>query len=220
MNRSFALLLTLAVTAGGAFLWSANRPNTTPLGVGAAFAQDADVDLSLVQDMFMGDEDAPVTVVEYASFTCPHCKTFHTGVLHELTQNYVDTGKIKFVFREVYFDRFSLWAGMVARCAGPERYFGIADLIFEQQSEWIAGGDPAIISQNLRTIGKTAGLSDDQLEQCLNDSEKAQALVATYQQNAKTDDVRATPSFVINGEKYSNMSYADFAAILDEKLGE
>lgn len=220
MKRNFAVILTLVVAVAGATLWWMGRPNSTPLNIGAAFAQDADVDLSLVQEMIMGDENAPVTVVEYASFTCPHCKNFHLGVLKDLKTNYIDTGKVKFVFREVYFDRFGLWAGMVARCAGPGRYFAVTDLLFEQQSDWIAGGDPAKIATNLRTIGKTAGLGEDQLEQCLNDGPKAQAMVAVYQQNAKADDVRGTPSFVINGENYSNMNYADFSAILDEKLAQ
>ena len=220
MNRSLAIILTLVVAVGGASLWGMTRPNTTPLVIGAAVAQDADVDLSLVQEMVLGDESAPVTIIEYSSFTCPHCKSFHLGALQDLKTNYIDTGKVKFVFREVYFDRFGLWAGMVARCGGPDRYFGITDLIFEQQSDWVAGGDPAQIAANLRTIGKTAGISGDDLEQCLNDSGKAQAMVAVYQQNVEADDVRATPSFVINGENYSNMNYADFAEIIDEKLGE
>lgn len=220
MNRSLVITLTLLIAIGGASFWWMNRSNTTPLGIGAAVAQDADVDLSLVREMVMGDENAPVTIVEYSSFTCPHCKNFHLGALRDLKSNYIDTGKVKFVFREVYFDRFGLWAGMVARCGGPDRYFGITDLIFEQQADWVAGGDPALIAANLRTIGKTAGIGEAELEQCFNDSAKAQAMVAVYQQNAKTDDVRATPSFVINGENYSNMNYADFAAIIDEKLGE
>lgn len=220
MNRSLTIILTLIIAVGGTSLWWMNRPSTTPLVIGAAVAQDADVDLSLVQEMFMGDENAPVTIVEYSSFTCPHCKNFHTGVLPDLKSNYIDTGKVKFVYREVYFDRFGLWAGMVARCGGEARYFGIVDLIFEQQSDWIAGGDPTQIAQNLRTLGKSAGIDGDALEQCLNDSAKAQALVAVYQQNASADDVRATPSFVINGESFSNMNYADFAAAIDAKLGE
>ncbi len=219
MNRSLLYILTIAVAIGGGlFIWT-NQSSSPSINIGTAVAQDANVDLSLVQEMFIGDANAPVTVVEYASFTCPHCKNFHSNVLKDLKTNYVDTGRIKFVFREVYFDRFGLWAGVVARCGGPDRYFGIADLLFEQQSDWLAGGDAALIANNLRTIGKTAGIGADQIEQCLNDAEKAQAMVAVYQQNAKADDISGTPSFVIDGQKYSNMNYADFAAILDEKLG-
>ncbi len=125
---------------------------------------------------------------------------------------------IHFIYLEVYFDRFGLWAGMVARCGGEERYFGITDLIYDQQREWTAGGDPAVIADNLRKIGRTAGLTDDALNACLSDGDMAQAMVAAYQENAEADGIDSTPSFVINGRKYGNMNYADFSAILDEEL--
>jgi len=108
----------------------------------------------------------------------------------------------------------------VARCGGPDRYFAIANLLYERQQDWTAGGDPAAIAGRLRTIGKTAGLTDEQLNACFNDGDKAQAMVALYQNNAEADDVRSTPSFIINGENYSNMNYADFSAVIEEKLGE
>lgn len=220
MNRSLAIVLAVIVAFGGGGLWYSNQsPEPGPL-LAAANAQDADIDTSGVLEMSIGNPDAKVTVIEYASFTCPHCKNFHANVLGELEKNYIDTGKINFVFREVYFDRFGLWAGIVARCGGPERYFGIADLLFEQQKEWSAGGDPAQIAANLRTIGKTAGITDEQLDICMNDRENAQAMVLVYHQNSTVDEVRSTPSFVINGEKYSNMNYADFAAVIEEKLAE
>lgn len=181
----------------------------------AAPAQEAEI-----REMTMGSDDAPVTVVEYASFTCPHCANFHEDVLGDLKRDYIDTGKVRFVYREVYFDRFGLWAAMVARCGGGDRYFGIADMIYATQSEWTSGGDPATIVGNLRRIGKTAGLTDAQLDACLTDSDKAEALVAWYQENAEADDITSTPSFVIDGEKYGNMSFADFSEVLDEKLGD
>ncbi len=185
-----------------------------------AAAQDAAIDTSLVQEMSLGNPEARVTVIEYASFTCPHCRRFHETVMPKLKRDYIDTGKIRFVYREVYFDRFGLWAGMVARCGGPMRYFGIVDMIYENQSEWTAGGDPAKIVQNLRKFGKLAGITDEQLDACLSDGDKARALVTVYQQNAEADAIDATPTFVINGKKYSNMPYEDFVRILDEKLAE
>ena len=189
---------------------------------GAAFAQSADAaeepGSAEIVEMTLGDPDAPVTVIEYASFTCPHCATFHKTVFKELKENFIDTGKVQFVHREVYFDRFGLWAGMVARCGGPERYFGITDIVYDTQSEWTSGGDPATVVGNLRRIGKTAGLTDAELDACLSDGEKAQALVAWYQENASADGIQGTPSFIINGEQHSNMGYDAFAEILDEKL--
>jgi len=190
------------------------------LAFAALSATAQDVDTSTITDTARGAEDAPVTVIEYASFTCPHCATFHSDVFPELKSEYVDTGKVRFIHREVYFDRYGLWAGIVARCGGETRYFGMAEQIYARQSEWTKGGDPATVAENLRRIGRSAGLTDDQLEACLTDGEKAQTLVAWYQENAERDGIEGTPSFLIDGEMYSNMSYADFAEILDEKLGE
>lgn len=182
-------------------------------------AQSAEVDTAGVAEMTLGNPDADVTVIEYASFTCPHCRSFHETVFKDLKANYIDNGQIHFVYREVYFDRFGLWAAMLARCAGEERYFALADLIYQTQSDWTAGGDPADIADNLRKLGLTAGMSKEEIDVCLQDGDKARALVAVYQENAKADDVNSTPTFIIDGKKYGNMNYADFAAILDERLG-
>ena len=186
----------------------------------SADTETADTETAGVQEMTLGDPDAPVTVVEYASFTCPHCASFHTGPFEQLKSEYIDTGKVELVYREVYFDRFGLWAGMLARCAGEERYFGLVDLLYENQAEWLSGDGPAAIADNLRRLGRTAGLSDEEVNACLQDSEKAQAMVAAYQQNAEADNITSTPSFVIDGELHSNMPYDEFAATLDENLGE
>ena len=224
MNRTISLLALGAVAVAGAG-WYALQPATTAQTAAAPFtlaaeAQEtaAEVDTSRVIEMVQGNPDAPVTVIEYASFTCPHCANFNAGVYEQLKANYIDTGKVRFVYREVYFDRFGLWAAMVARCGGPEKYFGISDMIYDTQRDWTAGGDPATVAGNLRRIGLMAGIEAEQLDACLNDGEMAQALVAVYQQNAQADGIDSTPSFVIDGQKYSNMPYEDFARILDEKL--
>ena len=208
------------VAAAGAGGWIAARSPAAGLpSFGAANAQAVAADTSRVQEMTLGNPDAAVTVVEYASFTCPHCANFHASAFGQLKANYIDTGRINFIYREVYFDRFGLWAGLLARCGGASRYFGIAELLYAKQRDWTAGGDPAQVAANLRTIGRTAGLSDAELDSCLADNELARALVAVYQENAARDGINSTPSFLIDGEKYSNMSYAEFAAILDDKLG-
>lgn len=171
-----------------------------------------------IDDMTMGDATAPIEIVEYASFTCPHCATFHANAFKELKENYIDTGKVHFGYREVYFDRPGLWASLVARCGGPLRFFSIADMIYTKQREWLASGDPALIADELRTLGKVAGLDETSLDACLNNGELAQNLNAWYKTNSERDGITSTPSFMIDGEKFSNMSYTEFAAILDEKL--
>lgn len=187
---------------------------------GPVQAQDADApDTSQITEMTMGSEDAAVTVIEYASFTCPHCASFHAGPFKQLKADYIDEGQVKFIYRDVFFDRFGLWASMVARCGGEERFFGVTEMIYDQQRDWTQG-EPTEIADNLRRIGRVAGLDNDTLDACLNDEDKAKALVAWYQQNAEADEVEATPTFIINDEKYANMNYDDLRAIIDEKLAE
>jgi len=187
--------------------------------VGPAVAETAAAPVA-VPDMAMGPADAKVTVVEYASYTCPHCAHFDADVMPKLKADYIDTGKIRFVYREVYFDKYGLWAAMVARCGGEMRYFPIQDMLYSTQAEWLKSGNDAGIADALRKIGLKAGIDKDALAACMNDGKMAEAMVATYQANATKDGIDSTPSFVINGEKYSNMSYEDFAKILDAKLAE
>jgi protein-disulfide isomerase len=178
-------------------------------------AQEAAADLT---DYSMGSPDAPVKIVEYASFTCPHCATFHATVFKDLKRDYIDTGKVHFTLREVYFDRYGLWAAMVARCGGEMRYFGIHDMLFDQQAEWAASQDPMVVVQNLKTIGIAAGLDGAAIDACLNDQATAEALIARFQVNMEADGVQGTPTIFVNGEKHSNMAYADLKAIIDAEL--
>ncbi|MBR9650582.1 DsbA family protein [Thalassovita aquimarina] len=217
MNRRYALgLIGAAAISTGAF---SLLPRQSGLpGIGAAFAEGGKVDTSGIVEMTMGAEDAPVTLMEYASFTCPHCANFHNGPLKRVKEEYVDTGKVRFIYRDVYFDRPGLWAAMVARC-DPNRFFGIADLIYADQRGWIGEGNLSDIEKNLRKIGLVAGLTKEQLDACLKDNVNAQALYTWAQENAEADGITGTPSLFINGEKYSNMSYEDLKKILDQELG-
>lgn len=190
--------------------------------VGAANAQEsaaaAEVDTSTIVEMVQGAEDAPVTLIEYASYTCPHCANFHADAYKKLKADYIDTGKVKFIYREVYFDRYGLWASMVARCGGQEKFFGITDLIFKDQRQWTQAGGPVEIVEELKKIGRLAGVENDTLEACMQDATKAQTLVNWYQENATRDGVNSTPSFLLNGEKMSNQPYADIKALIEAEL--
>jgi protein-disulfide isomerase len=185
------------------------------------WAQDAAAPvLPDVPDMIIGNLESKVVLTEYASYTCPHCANFHSEVFKDLKRDYIDTGKIKFVYREVFFDRYGLWAAMIARCGGDLRYFGIQDLIYSTQKEWAGSQDPAVVIENLRRLGRTAGLEDAALDVCLNDAEMAQAMVAKFQKDSAADEVNSTPSFILNGVKHSNMNYADLKALLDTELAK
>ncbi len=226
MSRlTIAAIALLAIAFGAWFVGRtpANAPGQSNLGtelVGAANAQDAaEIDTSTITEMQLGNPDAPVTVVEYASFTCPHCATFHTENFKKLKADYIDSGKINFIYREVYFDRPGLWASAVARCSGSDKFFGIADLIYKGQSDWAAGGDPGAIVDGLRKIGRLAGIEGEALESCLQDAQKLRTLVAWYEENAKADGISSTPSFVINGTTYKNMPYDEMRGLIDEASG-
>jgi protein-disulfide isomerase len=169
-------------------------------------------------DFSLGSPDAPVKIVEYASFTCPHCAAFHAAVFKDLKRDYIDTGKVHFTLREVYFDRYGLWAAMLARCGGDMRYFGIHDMLFDQQQEWAASQDPAQVVANLKTIGLAAGLDGAAIDACLNDQATAEAMIARFEANMAADEVTGTPTIFVNGTKHSNMAYADLKAIIDAEL--
>jgi protein-disulfide isomerase len=223
MAKKLAALAAALVIALGAAIWmgQSGQPGMTQIGATAALAEEAPATAQLpdVAEMVLGNADAPITIVEYASFTCPHCAHFHETVFKDLKKDYIDTGKVKFVYREVFFDRYGLWAAMVARCGGETRYFGINAMLFEQQKTWAGTDDPATAVENLKKIGRTAGMDDATLQACLQDATMAQALVAKYEENSAKDEVTATPTLFIDGERHSNMSYDELKAILDEKLG-
>ena len=227
MSRNLILVALVAVFGVGAWLTFSPQPNAPSADaqaqalLGAANAQTTeDIDTSTVMEMTLGNPDAPVTVIEYASYTCPHCATFHAGPYKQLKSEYIDAGKIQFIYREVYFDRYGLWASAIARCAGtPSAFFGISDMIYTTQSEWTRAGEPVAIVDELRKIGRVAGLGQEQLEACLNDQDTLRTLVAWYQQNAEEHGIRSTPAFVINGTTYNNMSFAEMSELIDEAAG-
>ncbi len=219
--------IALALVAGGAWWLSSSMHAPDPVEqltpLGAANAQettDVEIDTSTIVEMTMGPADAAVTVTEYASFTCPHCARFHSDQFKRLKADYIDTGKVHFVYRDVYFDRYGLWAAMVARCDGQNRFFGIADMLYQQQGDWVVREDPIATADNLRKLGRVAGLEEDTLEACLADNAKAKTLVKWYQDHSNADGVSSTPTLLVNGEKYGNMRYSELKGVIDGLLAE
>ena len=177
------------------------------------------IDTSRVVEMELGNAASAVTIIEYSSFTCPHCARFNQAVYPALKAAYIDTNLVRYIKREVYFDAPGLWAGLVARCGGPMRYFGIAEILYAEQEQWAHNADTGVVADNLRRIGRRAGMNDDTLNACLTDREMATAMMEVYRTGALEFDIRGTPSFVINGTTHSNLSFAEFQAILDPLLG-
>jgi protein-disulfide isomerase len=194
----------------------AAQPGETPPGEDAAETPPQSEAGYVLGDVVLGDPAAPLTVVEYASLTCPHCAAFHAETFPEFRQEYIDTGKVRFVLREVYFDQYGLWASMVARCGGEEGFYPLVDAFLGSQATWTRAQD---IGHAIQQVGRRAGLPADRLQQCLSDRDFAKGLLAWYQDNRDADGIQSTPTFVIEGEKHTGaMSFEEFSAILDAAL--
>ncbi|MDS9466299.1 DsbA family protein [Paracoccus sp. MBLB3053] len=174
----------------------------------------------VLDDIVLGNADAPVTVIEYASFTCSHCQAFHEENLPKLKAEYIETGKVKFIQRDVYFDAVGLWAGILARCGGDTKYYAIADLLFDDQKTWLNAKTGDEIAANLRKVGAKAGMSAEQMDACWADKQMVSDLVATFQKHATDDKVEGTPTFIIAGEKVQNQPWEDLKKIIDAKIAE
>lgn len=205
------------------FLRNIVAPAATALSLAfaaPAIAQDDQATPELLPDIVLGSEDAPLTMIEYASFTCGHCATFHNDVFPQLKAEFIDTGQLRFIQRDVYFDQVGLWAGVLARCGGDDRYYAISHLLFEDQAQWLQGGSGDEIAAGLRRVGLKAGLTEDQMTACWEDTDRVEQLVATFQANAAADGVEATPSFIIGDQKVPNQSWENLRGIIQSKLDE
>ena len=172
----------------------------------------------------IGDPAAKVKIAEYLSFTCPHCARFHAEVYPKLKVDYIDAGKVRLDYHEVYFDQLGLLGAMLARCGGELRYIGITDMLYDKQMDWAGAADMNATIEELKKIGRAAGMEDATVDACLRDQAVAEALVANYQKNIATDfpgdTFGGTPSFIINGAQHSNMDYAEMKAIIDAELAK
>ena len=177
---------------------------------GAAFAQDKDdgtlipTDQLLAEgplpDMWIGPKDAPVTIIEYASMTCPHCAAFHAETWPALKSKYVDPGKARFVLREFPLDPLATAGFMLARCAGPDKRNAVTDLLFDQQKNWAFVDKPV---DALAATVKQAGISQSQFEACLKDQKLYDQVNQIRDQASTKFKINATPTFFINGKKYT-----------------
>ncbi len=166
-----------------------------------------------LKDVVIGDPDAPVTIVEYASMTCPHCADFHSESLPVIRKAFIDTGKAKLILREFPFDPRALAAFMLARCTGDDaRRTAMVDVLFDQQAEWARAENA---SEALLRIAKLVGMSQDDFKACLTDKALQQKIVDVQQRGETVFGVSATPTFFVNGDKYSGaLSAEQMAAVI------
>lgn len=170
-----------------------------------------------IEDKVMGDVNAPVTLVEYASMTCPHCKTFHDSVLPELKQRYVETGKLKYILRPFPFDgdRRGEAAFMLAMCAPNDNYYPMIDALFSTQQVWGRGGNPV---PELLRISKLSGMSEDDFKACLGNQELLTNMVKGRNKAVSDFGVRATPTVFVNGQKVEETSLDAVVAAIEGAL--
>lgn len=237
-NQIIAAIAALIVLAGAGFLLS--RPSETITEpVAASPAEEAagsspqspapqaavdNSDLGPLErpnplgEIVLGAPDAPVTIVEYSSLTCPHCGAFHRDTLPELTKKYVDKGLVKFYFRPFPFDPYATAGAMLAQCVAAPAQVTFLDILFKRQQQWIQAEKPM---DELQALAKQAGLSEGDFVVCLKDQNRLDGVRQMQAAAAEELGVRSTPTFFINGEKLQgNQPLAEFEKKLKPLLAD
>jgi len=167
-------------------------------------------------DRFIGAEDAPVTMIEYSSLTCPHCAAFHTGALAEIVETYVETGKLKIIVRDFPLDGRAAAASLLARCAPADRYFPLVDLMFKQQQKWARSDDPL---NALAEMGRFAGMGQSDIEACFQNEDLYAGILEKKAAYQKEHSIKSTPTFFINGDMVSgNQPFSEFREVIESHL--
>ena len=152
------------------------------------------------EDRALGDPDAPVTIIEYASMSCPHCAAFHKNMMPWLKETYIETGKVRFVFRDFPLNGPAVWGAMTARCAKPDRYFAFLDMLFAKQKDWAFAEDPQAVLAKLARVG---GIGKNAFDKCMADQVLQDQIVQSRADAVERYNIRSTPSFIIDGKTVS-----------------
>lgn len=213
MNMNRRTFTTTAATAAVAAA-------TGGLLVTPALAQSIDMDEFMkeprIGDKALGPADAKVTIVEYASATCPHCAKFHTTVFPDIKKEFIDTGKVRFIAREFPLDDLALAAFMVARCVPDDKYFDMLALLYEQQRTWASQN----AREELLKLAKLAGLSEAQFDECLKNEDLAKGILEIRKDGSEKYGVDATPTLYLNGQKMQGERDIEaFRKAINEALG-
>ena len=150
-------------------------------------------------DMVFGQASAPVTMIEYYSLNCPHCAAFHKQVFPELKEKYIDSGQVRFVFRDFPINWAAVEAAVLAQCAGPERYLAVQDALFASLRQWSAA-EPSLLA--IAEIVETVGVTRAELKQCVEEGALEKQVMGSFKFAKEELGVSATPTFFINGKKH------------------
>jgi protein-disulfide isomerase len=193
-----------------------------PLLTGPAQAADEPSAADLAEagpagDVVLGSDKAPVTIIEYASMTCPHCAHFSDTTFPELKKRYIDTGKVKYIFREFPLDQLAAAGFMLARCAGNDKFMSIVETLFAKQSDWVVQKP----IEPLKAIAKQFGFTEDSFNQCLANQKVLDDIQAVRDRAVSKLGVNSTPTFFVNGKKLvGDVSIDDMAKEIDPYLKE
>ncbi len=212
--RCISALAIAALTACG--------QSSNPISSSAATGQNMDLKST---DMTHGMSNAPVTMVEYASMTCPQCAAFQHDVVPKLTKDYIDTGKVRMIFREYPLDGAARMASAVARCLSGDQYFSFIDLLFANQMNWIKDfdGNGQLTKEDILTglemMGRFAGMSKEKVDECADNKNNLALVDANWMEGQTKYGVNSTPTFFINGVKHEGeIPYAELQKDLDALL--
>jgi protein-disulfide isomerase len=210
-----ALVAVTALDRGNSPLAGIPTPDTAAVQDQAdSAATQASVQEVGADEHVLGDADAPITIIEYSSLTCPHCASFHQDTLPQLKQEWIETGKAKLVFRHYPLDRLALGAALMTNCFEGDRFFAVLEMLFAQQQQWARADNPG---QALARIGAQAGMDQSTFEQCVTDQQEAQDILAKQEAGRKQAEIQSTPTFLIEGEKIEGAKpYAEFEEVLSD----
>ena len=155
--------------------------------------------IEALSEKVLGNENAPITLIEYASLTCGHCATFHNEVLPKIKSDYIDTGKLKFIYRDFPLDHYALMASMIARCAGNKKFFTFLKVLFKEQPKWTAAKDPFIALGHIARIG---GIGKEEFKSCVGNKAIEDGILKSRIEADREFKIESTPTLIINGEKY------------------
>ena len=211
-----ALVAILAAGGAGYYLWT--QPDTAvaqPAAGGAEVPIGELMTPGPLGDQAQGAANAPVTIIEYASMTCPHCAHFHETTYPELKKRYIDTGKVRFIFREFPLDPLAAGASMLARCADKDKFYPLIETLFQLQTKW-AVEKPI---PQLMAIAKQAGMSEQTFNACLSDQKMLDAMQTEQKRATDKFGVNSTPTLFVNGKKQvGGQTIEDLAKVIDPIL--
>jgi protein-disulfide isomerase len=195
-----AAAVAVVAAGGGYYYWSQPSATAAPkTPAGGVDVSSADLlTPGPLGDEVQGAANAPVTLIEYASMTCPHCANFHETTYPEMKKKYIDTGKLRFIFREFPLDTLALAGSMLARCAGKEKFFPLIETLFAQQKEWVTQKP----MQPLLAIARQAGFTQQSFEECLANQQVQNGIEEVRQRAVQRLNVQSTPTFFVNGKLF------------------